>query len=105
MILFDKDEFTGSTQHYSYNPDTDTHHLTTTEDVSGLLDALKNKRNQTQEFGKVEEFAHYCTLPNTVIMELKNKGIDIYDKNCTKRLIKEINTNYPWLKATTKHHA
>lgn len=105
MILFDRDPFTGATQHYSYNPDTDTHFLTTTEDVSGLLDALKAKRNAAQEFGKVEEFAHYATLPNTVVIELLNKGIDINDKNCTKKLIHEINTNYPYLKATTKHHA
>jgi len=105
MILFDQDRLTGSKQFYSYNPATDEHHLTTVEDVSGLLDHLKAKRNATPEFGKVEEFAHYATLPNTVIIELMNKGIDINDKNCTKRLISEINTNYPWLKATTKHHA
>lgn len=105
MILFDQDEFTGAKQYYSYNPDRDEHSLTTVEDVSGLLDALKNKRNATPEFGKVEEFAHYATLPNTVIMELMNKGININDKNCTKRLIQEINTNYPYLKTTTKHHA
>ena len=105
MILFDTDKFTGATQHYSYNPSTDTHYLTTTEDVSSLLDALQQKRRNTQEFGKVEEFAHYATLPNTVVIELMNKGIDINNKNCTKRLIHEINTNYPYLKATTKHHA
>lgn len=105
MILFDQNKLTGSKQYYSYNAETDEHHITTVEDVSVLLDALKAKRNAASEFGKVEEFAHYATLPNTVVIELMNKGIDINDKNCTKRLLQEINTNYPHLKATTKHHA
>ena len=102
MILFDENE--SSKTFYSYNPDKDEHALTTVEDVSGLLDALKVKRETSAMKGKVEEFAHYCTIPNTVIIELRNKGIDIFDKGCTKRLIQEINSNYPWLKATNKVH-
>lgn len=105
MILFDEDKEAGIVQTYDYNPDRDEHSITTHQDVSALLDALKAKRNNTAEFGKVEEWAHYCSIPTTVIIELKNKGIDIFDKNCTKRLISEINTNYAWLKATTKNHA
>lgn len=103
MILFDQNE--SSKTFYSYDPDKDQHQLTTVEDVSGLLDHLKRKREQSQMKGKVEEFAHYATIPNTVIIDLKNKGIDIFDKSCTKRLIREINENYPWLKATNKSHA
>jgi len=29
----------------------------------------------------------------------------ILDPNDTKRMLDEINTNYPWLKCTTRHHA
>lgn len=103
-IVFDSNPEMGTVQTYDYNPDRDEHIITTHEDVSGLLEALKHKRNTAAEHGKVEEWAHYCSIPNTVIIELKNKGIDIFDKNCTKRLLAEINTNYPWLKATNKHH-
>jgi hypothetical protein len=39
-----------------------------------------------------------------VEMELKKKGIDIYNPNQTKELLKEINTNYPYLKATIAKH-
>jgi len=39
-----------------------------------------------------------------VEMELKKKGIDIYNPHQTKELIKEINTNYPYLKTTTAKH-
>lgn len=105
MILFDENKDLGTKQFYSYDPDLDQHKLTTVEDVTGVLEAIKRKRDATPEHGRAEEFAHYATIPTTVILELKNKGIDIFDKNCSKALIKEINTNYPYLKATTKHHA
>jgi len=37
-----------------------------------------------------------------VELQLKQKGIDMYNPSQTKELIKEINENYPYLKLTTK---
>ena len=54
--------------------------------------------------GVKESWVHYASIPPVVEMELKKKGIDIYNKHQTKELLKEINTNYPWLKTTTKKH-
>jgi hypothetical protein len=51
-----------------------------------------------------ESWVHYASIPPIIEMQLKAKGIDIYNKDQTKELLKEINTNYPWLKTTTKHH-
>lgn len=104
MIVFDQQ--VGKTQHYGYNPDTDTHAIQTTEDVSGLLDALANKRTQTMKsFGKVEEWAHYCSIPPTVQIELRNRGLDINNREHLKRICRIIDSEYPYLKATTKVHA
>lgn len=103
MIIFDQDA--SKTEYYSYDADKDEHKITTVQDVSALLDAIKQKRESTQQFGKVEEFAHYATIPTTVIIDLKNKGIDIFNKDHTKAMLKEINTTYPYLKTTTKYHA
>jgi hypothetical protein len=36
-------------------------------------------------------------------MQLKQKGIDMYNPDHTKALVKEINENYPYLKLTTKN--
>lgn len=105
MILFDENKDFGTTQHYSYNPDTDAHTITTVQDVSGLLDVLKTKRSLTQEHGKAEEWAHYASVPPVVQVELMNKGLNINNPDHLKAIIKEINTNYPYLKSTTKHHA
>ena len=104
MIIFDRD--LAKTQTYGYNPDSDTHALTTTEDVSGLLDALAAKRNQSMsKFGKVEEWSHYASIPPTVQIELRNRGLDINNRDHLKRIIKIIDSEYPYLKATNKIHA
>jgi hypothetical protein len=104
-ILFDSDPLTGRQQFYSYDPDKDEHKITTVQDVSGFLAHMKAKRDATPEFGRAEEFAHYASIPPIVITELQAKGIDVFNKHQTKELLKEINTNYQFLKATTKYHA
>ena len=73
-ILFDKDPLTGVTQYYDYDPINDIHMIHNVQDFTPLVE------------------------------KLKQKGIDIYNKDQTKELLKEINTNYPWLKTTTKKH-
>ena len=103
-IVFDRDAT--KVQTYGYNPDTDTHALTTHQDVSGLLDALAAKRNTTSKsFGKVEEWSLYASIPATVQIELRNRGLDINNREHLKRIIKIIDSEYPALKATVKIHA
>ena len=105
-VLFDHDPITGVTQYFDYDPIKDEISLTSVQDVSKLLDALKEARNNPDNWkrGVKESWAHYATIPSVVEMELKKKGIDIYDKNATKAIIKEIEQNYPWLKATDAKH-
>lgn len=106
-ILFDYDPVTGLRETFDYDPINDQVLIRTEEDVSPLLDRLKALRNEDEytRQGIKGDWWHYCTIPATVEMELRKKGIDIYDKNATKAILKEINQNYPWLKATTKRHA
>ena len=103
-LEFDYDPVTGVTQYFDYDPITDKVHLTSVQDVSKLLDEIKNKRLNSKSFGTVEEFAHYATIPAIVELELLKKGIKLTDKNATKRIISEIEQNYPYLKATEKRH-
>lgn len=102
--FFDANKDAGTVNYFDYDDQTDEITIQTVQDVSGLLDQLRNKRNDIGDRAIKEEFWHYATIPAVVEIELRNKGIDIYDKNCTKRLYKEINENYPWLKASNKHH-
>jgi len=105
-ILFDKDPVTGITQYFDYDPTKDEYQITSVQDPTSLLEKLKQVRNNPDIWQKSvkESWAHYASIPPVVEMQLKAKGIDIYNKDQTKELMKEINTNYPWLKTTTKRH-
>lgn len=74
-----------------------------TQDVEPIVDHLTDKRNAEGD-GIKRGMWHYCSIPTTVEVELRKKGINIYNKHQTKELLREINTNYPYLKATRRHH-
>ena len=105
-VLFDYDPITGVSQHFDYDPVSEQIHLTSSQDLTFFLERLKQKRNDHSFWkkGVKEEFAHYASIPPVVEMELRKKGIDIYNPLQTKELLREINANYPFLKVTTAHH-
>lgn len=80
--------------------------LRTTQNVQPILDHTQKERSSGANDlkGIKAGYWKYAMIPAHVELELRKKGIDIYDKNCTKRLIREINTNYPHLKTTNLHH-
>jgi hypothetical protein len=76
------------------------------EDVEPLLDRNAEIRNtKAADAGIKKGFWLYASIPTTVQYELLKKGISIFNKHHRKRLLDEINSNYPYLKTTTKHHS
>lgn len=81
--------------------------ITTEQDVSGFLDHMKRMRETSSERwdkGVKEEWVHYASIPNVVIMQLKAKGIDVFNPDHEKAVLREINSSYPYLKVVDKHH-
>lgn len=72
------------------------------QDVQPILEAMAEKRSMPES--KKHVLRHYCSIPTEVQVELYAKGIDIHNKHQTKELLREINQNYPNLKATRMHH-
>lgn len=105
-IFFDYDPLTGVSQHFDYDPVTEQIRITSSQELTGFLDDLQKKRNDPTAWkkGVKQDWAHYATIPPIVEMELRKKGIDIYNPHQTKELLREINKNYPFLKVTTAHH-
>ena len=103
-ILFDYDPVTGVQTYFDYDPLADTVSLTYQQDVSSILDDIKNKRLGAKSKGQVENFAHYATIPAIVEMQLAKKGLKLTDKGATKAIIREIEASYPYCKVTEKHH-
>lgn len=77
--------------------------ITRTEDVEPVLEAAKIARNEggLNREDIQRNWWHYCTIPPIVMLQMKAKGIDIFDKNDSARVLAEINTHYPHLKMTT----
>lgn len=105
-ILFDYDVETGIRTTFDYDPIRDQAFLTYEQDVTGFLDRMNELRNNPEisAKGMKENWWHYASIPEVVEMQLIKKGLSIYDKNHTAAILKEINQNYPHLKATEKHH-
>lgn len=105
-ILFDYDDMTGVKTYFDYDPIKDQALLTYEQDVSGFLDRMNEIRNNPDISAKgiKEDWWHYCSIPPVIEMELMKKGLYLHDKNHMKSILKEINSNYPYLKSTTKTH-
>lgn len=105
-ILFDYDELTGVKTMFDYDPINDQAILSYEQDVSGFLGRMDKIRNAPEISAKgiKEDWWLYCSIPPVVEMELKKKGLTLGKTSDMPRIFKEINANYPYLKATTKHH-
>lgn len=105
-ILFDFNPDTGVKEFFDYDPINDQVIMSYEQDVSGFLDRMNQIRNAPEISAKgiKEDWWLYCSIPPVVEMELKKKGLTLGKTSDMPRIFKEINANYPYLKATTKHH-
>jgi hypothetical protein len=105
MDFFDYDPETGRTDYFDLDHLTGRVQIRTVEDVEPLLDLNASLRNEgIKKISNKHGLRHYATVPMTVILELKQKGIDFYDRNDAKRVFQEIETNYPYLKVDNMRH-
>lgn len=105
-ILFDYDDMTGVKTYFDYDPIKDEAILTYEQDVSGFLDRMKDIRNNPDISAKgiKEDWWHYCSIPPVVEMELMKKNLFLHKPDDMKAILKIINSDYPYLKSTTKTH-
>jgi len=106
-ILFDHDPVTGVSEFFDYDPINDQVHMSYEQDVTGFLDQMNRLRKDPSisQKGIQEEWWHYCSIPPVVEIALRNKGLIVGNREHMPAIFREINTNYPYLKATDKHHA
>jgi hypothetical protein len=77
------------------------------QDAEPIADLMKAVRAENKTDRKAA-FNLFCSLPNTIVYELKAKGIDIFrmskDPDMRRRFLREMHYNYPIFKATDKVH-
>jgi hypothetical protein len=103
--FFDFDPLTGVAEYVDWHADGG-FDFTYEQDVTPFVDFAKANANQglTEHNFKGEGWL-YAIIPNVVQMQMLKKGINIMDPNHTKKMVDEINSEYPWLKTTHRHHA
>ena len=81
-------------------------HIRYTQDVEPVINKMKALKNEgmADETWRKTGATLYASIPAVVQGALLKKGINFLDSNDMPRLLDEINTNYPWLKATNKTH-
>ena len=102
--FLDYDPITGVTHWFDHDELTNETRITSTQDVEPLLDYNKRLANEGATDGGIKKgWWLYAKIPPIVMLKLRAKGIDLQDPKATKRIIQEINENYPALKVTQKH--
>lgn len=106
-VFFDYDQENGMTTFFDYDPVSDQALLTYEQDVTGFLDRMNEirKNEDISKRGIKEEWWLYASIPTVVELELRTKGLKLEDPSHMKDILKEINANYPYLKATDKWHS
>lgn len=108
--FFSYDPWSGVTRYFDYDETTGTVAITSQKDIEHYLkqtsEARATRRNDKGLMDNGREFHLYAQLDPIVMLELYQKGIDIYssDKEMQRRMFDEINANYPWCKVTDKTH-
>lgn len=106
-LLLDHNPLSGETVWFEHDAASDQIRITHEQDVSAHLDLaheIAADSSITQQ-GIKNDMWRYARVPNTVIIEMKQKhGVDFFDRNDARKVFDLLNTEYKRFKTTTKHH-
>jgi len=106
--LLSIDPISGLKTWHDHDQVTDVTTIGYTSDAGPLLEqnkVLQNSDDYTKK-GIKQEFWHYASIPAGIVMDwLINRGVDVYNKEHTKKVLQLLNDpEYRYLKTTTLHH-
>jgi len=105
--LLDFNPLSGETVWFQYDQSIDAMTITHEQDVSKHLD-IAHARAIDDDYtrkGMKNDLWHYAHVPNTTIMKMKlEDGVDLFDKNDSRRVFELLNTKYKLCKTTGKTH-
>lgn len=101
--FLDYNHHRGTWYEYEYDAQENKGIVSIKQDVQPVLDKAKDERNSGIN-DKVGEFSKYAIIPAHVEVALRQRGINMYNPNQTKELLRVINKEYPYLKTTNLTH-
>ncbi len=101
--FYEYDPITGIHTETAWDENAQEMTLIRTADVQPVLDYTRRFSHEAGMNRKdiQEGWWCYAKLPPIVILQMRAKGIDVFNRNDQKRMFEEINANYPHLKMTT----
>lgn len=101
--FFEVDPITGIRTDTAWDEATQQMTLIRSADVEPVLEFSKEMAADTtvSQRGIKQGWWRYASLPPIVIIQMRAKGINVFNQNDQKRMFAEINSNYPHLKNTT----
>jgi hypothetical protein len=107
LEYIDTDPLTGAHEYVEWLDGGRQFRIHTIEDqVERYTDFAKALANEgTTDKGLKGEMWLYAIIPPVVQARFFARGINLLDKNDAKKVVSTINSDYPWLKTTSKHHA
>lgn len=103
--FMDFDPLTGISHYFEHDDLTNETKITYVQDVEKVLDYTKAVANDGMKDGGIKRgFWLYAKIPPVVEIAMRAKGIRLNDPSATKRIVQEINENYPHFKVTQKKH-
>lgn len=102
--FLDFDPETGIRHDLDYDEMTGLATIKTIQDVEPLLKYTREMAASGQKDKGIKgSWWLYAKIPAVVELEMRKKGIRLTDKDSTKRIVQEINENFPHLKTTCKN--
>lgn len=96
------DPVTGITTDFKWNESAQRYTGLRTADVEPVLDFAKAMANEGLNRDDIQKgWWLYAKIPPIVIVQMRAKGIDVFNEDHQQRMLAEINSRYPYLKCTT----
>lgn len=106
--FFDYDPLTGVKETFDYDESTGKAYIHATQNVGALVDQCKALANSGDaDAGIKKGLWLYAEVPSVIQMQMLNDGVNPHPrtKDEWRRLFREIDSKYPYLKTTHKKHS
>lgn len=105
--LLDYDPLTGVRTYHEYDHSARKFYIHETQDVEKILDKNKELANNSsyKQAGIKQDHYHFATIPNVVIMKLKNEhNLDVFDRDDLVKIEKLLNfdPSFKYLKTVNR---
>lgn len=102
----DFDPANGLVETNVYDEQSDILTVAKSQEMQPLIDRNTELRNtKATDAGIGKGLWLYASIPTVVQLELLQKGLSVHNRHHRAAILEEINSNYPYLKTTTKTHS